>query len=98
MNEIHIYFEEFKSVEDALNEFRENLEKEEVVDYDGFWLENADDVVIVADDRGVHCIWKEKREQYRSLYYDTFTPNFYPDYSDLLYDLELGLRNRGLNI
>ena len=98
MSEIHIYFEEFKDVEKALDKFREELEKEEIVDCNGFWLENADDVIIVADDRGVHCVWKEKKEQYRSFYYDTFSPNFYPDYGDLLYDLELGLRNRGLEI
>ena len=94
MEKINIYFDEYESREEALDNFREELEEAGIVDEFGFWA-TEEPFLIAVDNRSINVIYPEEKETYKSFWYSTFTPSFYADYNDMLYDIEQDLKNRG---
>ncbi len=89
-------FKNCNDVEDALRSFRLLLEENNIVDSFENWVSDDDFVIVVGND-SIGIIEPYELETFRSFNYSTFTPNFYPDYSDLEYDLSQDLKNRCKN-
>lgn len=97
MREVSIYFEDFSTAEEAVEEFKRALEREGFIDEFRFWsFEYPDRMLIVNDKRGIHLVYPEKKETFNSFGYSIYTPTYFSDYWDLESQLVQDLKNRGV--